>query len=314
LDFGIVGVFYAQLVSNIIIAIIGLSFNKNYLVAPRNSIYIKPMLKFGWPYIFPPIFIYLIPLVDRHFITNYLTLEHLGVYAIAHKIANLLRLPIGGFRTAWGPFVFALYKEKEIEKLFQNVLKFYSIFMLFILIMTSLILRQILILFASTKYLDSYIIIPPILFSIFIESLSWISGIGIGLSKKTYLIAISYFIALLASIIAIPLAIDQFGLIGVAYVILLSKIIHTVLITGFANFVYHIKFNFNIIILMMLVAFPVVITNSIILELDIEFAYVLNMLSSFGAMVIIWFLVINKEDRSKVLDFFSKKRKNVRLI
>lgn len=241
--FGVAGVFLAQLTGNIIFAVVGMTFVRHYIVFPKNLEYIIPLVKFGWPAMFVTLASSLVPSIDRYFIVNYLGLGILGIYSLGLKIAGLIRLPVLGFQTAWGPFALAIYKEKNAGETYDKVFLYYTVMLTLAALLIVVAAEPLVRVFASAKYLESIPIVLPLVFAVVVDSLSWISGIGIGLSKKTVYRVVSYAAALVTSLIAIRILIVPFGLMGVVYGLLISKIALTVTNTWFAYRLYPIRFG-----------------------------------------------------------------------
>lgn len=246
--FGVSGVFLAHMISNILFSVVGIGCTKHLIVFPKNLEFIKPLLKFGWPTMFVALASALVPSIDRYFISNYLNLGMLGVYSVGLKISGLIQLPVLGFQTAWGPFAFAIYKEKDAGETYDKVFHYYTILLTLAALLIVVGAEPLVRVFASAKYLESIPIVLPLVFGVLVDSLSWISGIGIGLSKKTVYKAVSYVVALVTSLVAIRLLIKPFGLTGVVYGLLISKIVLTFVKTRFAYKLYHIRFNFKRVI------------------------------------------------------------------
>jgi len=205
-------------------------------------------VKFGWPSMVTALAAALVPSVDRYFISNYLDLGILGIYSVGLKISGLIQLPVLGFQTAWGPFAFAIYKEKDAGETYDKVFLYYTLLLTFVALLIVVAAEPLVRLFASAKYLESIPIVFPLVFSVVVDSLSWISGIGIGLSKKTVYKIVSYAAALVTGLITIRLLIVPLGLMGVVYGLLAGKIALTVTKTWFAYKLYPIRFNFKRVI------------------------------------------------------------------
>jgi O-antigen/teichoic acid export membrane protein len=163
--------------------------------------------------------------------------------------------------------------------------------------------------FASAKYLKSIGIILPLVFAVVIDSLSWISGIGISLSKKTIFKTISYVITLLTSLAAIWLLIKPFGLMGVVYGILISKVVLAFTKTLFAYKLYHLRFNFKWVIPIVACGF---ICALIIRSIDFLQWYI-QIPIGFGIFMIfvsiMWKYVVMDEDKKRVLEILRAKLK-----
>lgn len=306
---GVAGVFLAHLSSNLFFAILGLFFTRKHLCFPRQLKYVRPMLKFGWPLMFVALIPALIPSVDRYFIINYISFEMLGIYAVALKIANILQLPVMGFQTAWGPFALAIYREKNSGETYNKIFLYYAILLTSMALIIVLLVKPLIIIFASGKYLSALKLVMPLVFAVVIDSLSWISGIGISLSKKTIFKTISYAITLVTSLAAIWLLIKPFGLMGVVYGILISKVVLTFSKTLFAYKLYPIRFNFKWGIPIVAGGF---ISALIIRSIDFLQWYI-QMPIGFGIFIIfvsiMWKYFIIDEDKKRGLEILKSKLK-----
>jgi len=307
--FGVAGIFLAHLTSNLFFAILGYFFTRKYLRFPHHLKYISPMLKYGWPFMFVALIFALIPSVDRYFIINYINLEVLGIYAVGLKIASILQLPVLGFQTAWGPFALAIYREKNASETYNKIFLYYTILLTSMALIIVLFLKPLIIIFASNKYLSAIKVVLPLVFAIIIDSLSWISGIGIGLSKRTIFNTASYLLTLGTSLISIWLLIKPFGLMGVVYGILISKIVLTLSKTYFAHKLYSIRFNLKWGIPIVVGGF---ISALIIRSVDFLQWYI-QVPIGFGIFIIfvstMWKYFVIDEDKKQCLEILKAKFK-----
>lgn len=290
-------VFYAELIGMLLFSIIGFYFCKPFLERPKNIRYLFPLLKFGLPYMCVYMISAIMLSVDRYFISNLITLEALAIYAVGYKIATFLNPPISSFQTAWGPFSYSIYKEDNSSETYNKVFTYYTIFLIFLVLLIIFLGRPLIILFASEKYIDSIIVIVPLVFAVAIESISYFTGLGISLSKKTHYSAIAYMISLITSIAAIKLMIVPFGIIGVAYSILLGKIALTISVTIFAQKNYHLRFDiFKPCCYIALGFFMAIMFQSIMF---LTWYYEIGLFFSFMIIliVIVWNKMIPLEDK-----------------
>ncbi len=128
----------------------------------------------------------ILPSFDRYFITNNLGLEYVAYYGIAYRVISLLQLPITGFKSAWSPFVYATYKDKDGHSTYIKVAKYYALALCLIAICITSFSNIIIIILGSQSYLLAQELILPLSFCYYYRSNGMILGIGIGLSKKTY--------------------------------------------------------------------------------------------------------------------------------
>ncbi len=307
--FGVAGVFLAHLTSNILFSILGIFLVRHLISIPANLKYIIPLVKFGWPMMFTALASALVPSIDRFFISRYLSLGILGIYSVGLKISGLIQLPVLGFQTAWGPFAFALYKERDAGETYDKILLYYTICLTLGALLIVVAAEPLVRLFASAKYLESVGIVLPLVFAILINSLSWIVGIGIGLSKKTFFKAINHVVTLSISLISILLLIKPFGLMGVTYGLLVSKIAFIFCNTFFAYRIYPIRFNFKRVI-------PVVVSGFMGAFLFRFFEFLpwyVQMAVGVGICVIfaavMWMFFVLDEDKKLCLETLKSKLK-----
>ena len=307
LDFGVVGVFLAHLTTNIFFGVLGMFLVRRRIAVPSNLEFVIPMVKYGWPSMVTALASALVPSVDRYFISNYLNLGILGVYSLGLKVSGLIQLPVLGFQTAWGPFAFAIYKEKDAEETYDKVFLYYSILLTQIALLIVVGAEPLVYLFASAKYLESIPIVFPLVFAVVVDSLSWISGIGIGLSKKTVYKVVSYTAALVTSLISIRLLIVPFGLMGVVLGMLAGKTALTVSQTLFAYKLYPIRFNFKRVIFVVALGLggAVLFRYFGFLHWYVRFPLGLGICVAFA--VVMWIFFIIDEDKKTVVNKIRQK-------
>ncbi|MBP7830166.1 MAG: oligosaccharide flippase family protein [Kiritimatiellae bacterium] len=241
---GILGVFYAQLASRVIFAAVGLFFCRSWFVRPAHYRHLFPMFQFGWPYMLLGVSGCLMPMIDRYFIVNRLSLEAMGLYAAGAKLAMLIQLPIQGFQTAWGPFAFAIYKDAKASQTYDAVLLCYTAGLCLAGYLLVALARPLLLVLVSAKYLESQFLVLPMVLALIIDSLSWITGIGIDISKKTPMAVISYAAGVAGTVAAMALLVRPFGLMGAAYAMVIGRLILTVTKTFLAHRLYPLAFHY----------------------------------------------------------------------
>jgi O-antigen/teichoic acid export membrane protein len=240
--------------STFVISFVGLWFVRKWLIIPREYKYYKKMILFSLPLGTICVIGSLLPAIDRKFISTLLTPLDLGLYAFGYKIAGVMSILNSVFQLAWGPFYLGVYKEANAQQTFNVILKLFT-FVLISCATTLIYLSNPFIKLAGTeKYAASAMLVVPIAYSFIITSIGNITEIGIGLSYKNHYKVISYLFYLCVSIVLTYSLIKLFGLIGVAYALLLSNITRVTISTYIAHKVYaQVKFRvFNVIVALLL--------------------------------------------------------------
>ena len=204
----IVGQFLLFLISFILV--------KKFISFSLGNFSFSELIKYGLPFGLICTISIAVPIIERIFVKSIMSVHQLGLYAVAIKVSMCLAVLAQAFQTAWGPFSLNRYKNKNTKEVFNLTLLIFSCFMCFLVIFLSGFAKYIILLLASEKYTDAYILVFPICFGYAIQFIGWIFEIGIHISKKTYLILYGYFIYILTSIISLIFLSKSFGLIGVA--------------------------------------------------------------------------------------------------
>jgi O-antigen/teichoic acid export membrane protein len=122
----------------------------------------------------------------KHLITGELKpLEQLGIYGANYKIAVLMQLFIQMFRFAAEPFYFAKAKEKNAEKLFADVMKYFVVVCMIIFLMVNLYI-DVFKHFIGKDYYAGLYIVPVILYAIFLLGVFFNISIWYKLNNLTH--------------------------------------------------------------------------------------------------------------------------------
>ncbi|MEI8305641.1 MAG: oligosaccharide flippase family protein [Chloroflexales bacterium] len=251
LGFGASGVFMAQIMAQSIATILGIIFCRDLITLPSASLHLRRLLKFGWPFMVIAVGSFLITALDRVFVSRYLSIEDLGVYAAGSKAAALMALVTGGFQVAWGPFAFSRFKDPDAPHTFSVVLSLYTAAMLTLAIVLSTYSGPILTLLASSRYVAGQAVIGILALGLAINGIQWITGIGIAVAERTYLTALAYAIGMTIGIGMYPLLIPVLGMIGAALGTLIMQTLMTLLVTFFAQKVHPYPYEFKTILIML---------------------------------------------------------------
>ena len=200
-----------------------------------------------------------IPTLDRYFININLDFIQLGLYSVGFKIANILRLTIQAFQTAWGPFYLSIFKEKDSTETYNQVLYVFTYLICFLILFVTFISEPLISFLASEKYLLSSQIIFHLAFGIGMTAIGWITSIGIDLSKNTFSKILGVILRLIIQAIIIIQLIKPLGILGVAIGVMFGQIINIISDFYFGFKQYHLRFElknvFFLIVLTVLIFF-----------------------------------------------------------
>lgn len=245
-------------------SLVGLYFIRNWLVFPKSLGYLKELLIFAAPYGVICAISALAPVLERSLVNELLTINDLGLYAVATKMALLVAMATTAFQTAWGPFSIAIYKREDAITTYNSVLTIFVSVIAILVVIITLVSEFAIRLLAGEKYLAASVVVGPLVLGVAIQGVSWITEIGIGLSKKSYLSVYSLVPSLVATFIAIWFLAPLWGLFGVGVAVLVGHGVRAVIASWLAQKYYPMKWDYRLPIVVLTLTGIAILCNSVV--------------------------------------------------
>ncbi len=203
-----------NLAANVVFGVLGMFLVRRWLTIPRSFNRISELLRFALPLGIIGLLGAAVPMLERQLIEKLLGTDGLGLYAAGAKLAMPLALAIGSFQTAWGPFSMSIHREKDAAETYNFVLCFFCLLVCVLVLMLDMVAKPLLVLLASNRYLNAEVVVFPLAMATAVQSISWITEIGIGLSKRTsmFIYPQVLFIAVIAT--SMMALVPAWGLLG----------------------------------------------------------------------------------------------------
>lgn len=267
------------------------------------------LLVFSLPFIPPMIVTWIGSQSNRIFIEKFFTLEDVGIFSFAFKIAGLISIFSASLLHAYEPVFFRLASEGENAKkkifLYNHVFIISSIFIAFGIAFFS---KEILVLFFNEQYHKAYIFIALILLAFIFGAATGITGLYFQQSKKMMAnMYISLSIGALSLILNF-LLIPKFGLYG-ATMVMLIVLPYTLLFSYyytkkkcfFVPFSWKLIISFTAILVLLFIIFDIFFTDQNIY---------LILATKFIVMILVLGILISKY-KSELLELIYSKKKSI---
>lgn len=223
LGLGLPGVFMGQLAAAILlVAVLIPKTMRAFEFSAISLSAFKVLARFGLPLVPVALIFLAIQYIDRLMITHLIGLEAMGLYAIAIKIASVLALLFSGFRLAWGPHVFANYRDPKTKETMAAFFYYICLFSLFLIAGLTLFAADIMRVMASAPFYEAYVLFPFLLLATLLFTLSAEFSVGFALANRNEIQAVIYFVTLLMNAALNYALIGLYGLMGAAAATLLS--------------------------------------------------------------------------------------------
>ncbi len=247
----IAGVLWISLATHAVFAVVGLFFVRHWLTWPSGWSHLRRMLPYAIPMGIVCCIGALSPTLERSLTDTLLGAESLGLYAAAAKIAMLIGLLVSSFQTAWGPFSLALHRQPDAGETYNRVFKWFALGACVVALLITGLSDPLLRILAGERYLGASVVVFPVVMSLAVQATSWITEIGIGISKRSYLSLYAYTASLGTTLIGITVFTAVFGLMGVGVGVLLGLIVKAMLASWLAQIAYPLPWDYRHVIVLL---------------------------------------------------------------
>ena len=259
------GIVYGSLVSIIIVAIIGVLFERKMWF--RNVIFNKrdigEVVKYGLPFIPTFIISWIFEGIDKMALRYYSNFNEIGLYTAASKIVAILTVLQITFSNFWVPIAYEAYENssEKSKKLFENAYSGLSVifFIGAILIITA---KDIIIKLFAKDYLESADIMPFLVFMPIMYTLSEITVGGINFKKKTYWHLVISLLCTIINLIGVYLLVPRIGAKGAAISTGLAYIVFFYARTIISNYYFSLDFKLSVTSSSIVILLVVALINS----------------------------------------------------
>lgn len=297
----LVELFIVFLVTRAVFGLLGLWLIRSWLAMPRSWHFLKEMLPFAIPYGVISTIGAFMPALERTFIVQFLGDHELGLYGAGAKAAMLIALPVQAFQVAWGPFSLAIHKEGDAAHTYNFVLKACAIGMFAVVMIVTLVAEPVIQILASDRYAGASVVVFPLAMGLAGQAVGWVTSIGIGLSKKSYLNLYAYFVFVGASVIAIYWLLRIFGLVGVAWGSMFGYLAKSGTEAWLAQRAYPLRWTYSGPVGLCFITMLLGLVSQL---LAASLGYVAGSITAgFGLIGVIafgWMFVLNRDERARI--------------
>lgn len=253
-DVGIAGVLVVSLATSVLFGALGLFLVRKWLIRPKDFTRLREMLPFALPYGVICVAGAFLPTLERSLTDSLLGTESLGLYAVGVKLAMLLGLLVNAFQIAWGPFFLSLHKQADAGRTYNWVFKLFALAACLGALALTMFSQSLIVLLATDRYLGAAVVVFPLAMGLAIQATSWITEIGIGISRRSHLSLYAYGVAVVVTFGGILFFTPIFGLLGVGLGVLVGHIAKAVTASWLAQQAYPLPWQYGPIVFLMSLA------------------------------------------------------------
>lgn len=247
LQMGLSGVMLAQLLAQLLATLLGFWLLRQGFGFIFSFTRLRVMLRFSLPLVPAGLAVFISLYINRFALKEFASLEEVGLFGIASRIAGLSVLLIMGIQAALTPLVYQHYREPETPRQIARLFSWFLALALPVCLFLALFAHEMLALLTTTAFLGGAPLVA-ILAPALLLSQMYVFAPGIAIHKRTVWQLWVTLISALMSMIANWLFVPLYGGIGAAIATLMSALVFFGLWVGISQRLYPIPFAWRRII------------------------------------------------------------------
>lgn len=289
------GILLGRLVS-VILVLIPLIFTSSAYLKPKiNFDSLKEVIKYAAPLVPASLAFWVIANVSIIFLGKFQSMEEVGVYGAATRLATVITLLTSGVQMAWRPYSMALKDKKDSPLLFSKIYVVLLILGIFGVMAIATIMPFIIGILGKDYY-HAYQYVALISAATFLNFYYLIISVGLFFTKKTSTISITFGMVAVINTILNFVLIPKFSIWGAVAAYLLAYMVAIVFIFRKSQQAYYVPVSFGKMAFLFL--------NMLIAVMAIIYVQVQGLNGMYIAIA--WFYLIVVTAASRVDKYFRR--------
>jgi len=224
LDWGLEGVLLAQIAATLICLLVALWRLRSSFRPVFDTDALQRMLAFSLPLVPSGVAIFTSLYINRFALLQYASIEEVGLYGLATRIAGLIILLILGAQAALTPLVYQHAERPETPSQLSRLFSWFAALALLGCLALGLLASELVYLFATADYASAAPLVSILAPAILLSQM-YVFAPGIGIRKKTLYQLVVTLLAAAVSVLANWILVPIFGMAGAAWATLLSSVV-----------------------------------------------------------------------------------------
>jgi len=265
------GVFLAQLLSNLVLLILLVPTVFNNIQFKLEKEILKKMLHYSYPLVFSGLLTTVLVLSDRYILKYYYSLGDVGVYSLAYKISNIVKICIT--TSFLQSYVVSYFKGmndvKESDRFLVKSLTYFVFIACYLSLFIVYFGKEVLVVLSSGNkdYWQAYVLLPFLLVAVILAGVRQISSMPIRREKQTRLLSIYSICAAVLNLLLNFVFIPEWGAYGAVISTIISQLLVVVIYNLYLRNRYQIVIEYRrlfILVSLTLVVFvPLLFLNEL---------------------------------------------------
>lgn len=207
---------------------------------------LRPMLSYGLFFVPVGLASFVLNFADRYFLRAFSTLEEVGLYALAYKIAMIVTMLVAvPFNQVWHSYLFEIRGQPNAKDVYSKVATYFWTVLVAVALGLAVLSREIVTIMAAPSYLPAHTVLPVLLVGMVFFCADNVFQVGLWLTGKSGQLSTIKWVSALANLGLNALLIPTLGMMGAAITTVVSFALSALLILARSQQVYWIPFEYG---------------------------------------------------------------------
>lgn len=215
LNLGVEGVIYSALCSSGIFALVMLVYTFLHTGLAVSLSVVKSLVSFSFPLMLAAVGMFYISSVDRYLLRVFEDLSAVGIYSLAYKFGFILIAIVAApFMAVWEPMRYRIYREGQPVSNFNDVLRFYTMFLSVAWLGLSMFAEDLLVVMSDPEFWGAAQVVPWVVMAYVFQCWTEYCNFGVMLKGQTGQVTRGAFLGGVVITVVAVFAIPEWGALG----------------------------------------------------------------------------------------------------
>jgi O-antigen/teichoic acid export membrane protein len=246
-DKGPLGVIVGNFTGTLVVYFALLGYRREQLGLQFDRDLLRRMNRFGWPLVPSALALWATNFSDRFFLVKLSSVQEVGRYSLAVRIASAMVLLLTAFRTAWPAFAYSIEDDEEARGTYSYVLTYLLFVCSWIALALSLLAPWLVRLLAPTNrdFWPAARVVPELAFAAVAFAGYIVMAIGVGRARRTQFNWVVTGVAAALNVALNLILIPRYGMLGAAIATVAAYALMFVGMTLNAQRVYRVPYQWR---------------------------------------------------------------------
>ncbi|MBS7530679.1 polysaccharide biosynthesis C-terminal domain-containing protein [Hazenella sp. IB182353] len=244
--FGVMGLFYGQLIGQSLVAIILLFLFRKEFVFKLSKAHISDLIRYGLPLLPTLISFWVLTSVSRPIVLHLSSMENANIMEASIRVAAFIVLITAPFQLAWRPFSMSIKEREDAPEVFGVVARLLLVVGTLSIMLLTFVIEPLYKLYISeADKATGYLYVWPLALGTLFNVLHTVFGVGLLIKKQTKKISRSFMIASIIYFIGVFLTVPSYGIWGAVSMTTVAYLVVIILVYRQNQKVYPVQFHFK---------------------------------------------------------------------